>query len=96
MFAISLQIFAVGMDFVEGLDEDHRWNLYTIISERYDLEPWTEARFGETGYETLRHFSKSIEEAVEMAAISILWFLFLSYLSVVAVDLRVRFKGPTT
>ena len=96
MFTISLQIFAVGMDFVEGLDEDHRWNLYTIISERYDLEPWTEARFGETGYDTLRHFSKSIEEAVEMATISILWFLFLRYLSVVATDLRVRFKGRTT
>ena len=79
-----------------GLDEDHRWNLYTIISERHDLEPWTEERFGETAYETLLHFSKSMEEAIEMAAISLLWFLFLRHLAVVAVDLRVRFQGGTT
>jgi hypothetical protein len=89
--ALSLQVFAVGMDFVEGLDDDHRWNLYTIISDRYDLEPWTEARLGETAFDTLRHFSKSIEELIEMAAISILWFLFLRHLSEVAGDLRVRF-----
>ncbi len=89
--AIALQVLAVGMDFVEGLDDDHRWNLYTVIANRYDLEPWTEARFGETAFDTLRHFSKSIEEAIEMAAMSILWFLFLRHLSHVAGDLRVRF-----
>ena len=79
------------MDFVEGLDPDHRWNLYTVISDQYDLERWTEARFGETPYDTLRHFSKSIEEAIEMAAISMLWFLFLRHLSEVASNLHVRF-----
>ena len=90
--AISLQVFAVGLDFIEGLDEDHRWNLYTIVSERYDLEPWTRERFGETAFDTLRHFSKSIEEAVEMASISILWFLFLCHLSTMPGTLKVRFK----
>jgi len=89
--AISLQVFSVGMDFVEGLDPDHRWNLYTAISDRYHLEPWTQARFGETAYDALRHFSRSIEETLEMAAISILWFLFLRHLGVVASDVRIRF-----
>lgn len=89
--AISFQVFAVGMDFLEGLEPTHRWNLYAIISDNYDLEPWTEARFGESAYDTLAHFSRSIEEALEMAAISIFWFLFLRHLSVVAGDLRVRF-----
>ena len=89
--AISFQIFAVGMDFVEGLDPDHRWNLYAAISDRYDLEPWTQARFGETAYDALEHFSRSIEESLEMAAISILWFLFLRHLGVVVGDLQIRF-----
>ena len=89
--AISFQVFAVGMDFVEGLDPEHRWNLYTAISDRYDLEPWTQARFGETAYDALQHFSRSGEEALEMAAISILWFLFLRHLGVAAGEVRIRF-----
>ena len=56
--AIALQVLAVGMDFVEGLDDDHRWNLYTVIANRYDLEPWTEARFGETAFDTAPPFFK--------------------------------------
>ncbi len=91
MTAIFLQVVAVGMDFVEGLEAEHRWNLYTIIANRYDLEPWTQARFGETAFDALRHFSKSFEETIEMAGMSILWFLFLRHLSNVAGDLRVRF-----
>lgn len=91
MTAVFLQVVAVAMDFVEGLEAEHRWNLYTIIANRYDLEPWTQARFGETAFDALRHFSKSFEEAIEMASISILWFLFLRHLSNAAGDLRVRF-----
>ena len=78
----------MSLDFIEGLDADHRWNLYTIVSEHYALEPWTEERFDETAFDTLRHFSKSIEEAGEMVAISILWFLFLCHLSTMPGDAR--------
>ena len=92
--AISLQVLAVSLDFVEGLDPEHRWNLYTIISERVELDVWAAERFGETAYDALRHFSKSIEEAIEMAAMSIRWFLCLRHLSHVAGDLRVRFFRP--
>ena len=75
-----MQILAVGMDFVEGLDPEHRWNLCTIISERFDLDIWAAERFGETAYDALRHFSKSTEGTLEMAAMSILWFLFIRHL----------------
>jgi hypothetical protein len=91
--AIAFQVFAVGFDFLEGLEPDHPWNLYAAISDRYDLEPWTESRFGESSYDTLDHFSRSTEETLEMAAISILWFLFLRHLSVVPGHLKVRFSS---
>jgi hypothetical protein len=91
--AIAFQVFAVGLDFLEGLEPDHPWNLYGAISDRYDLEPWTESRFGESSYDTLDHFSRSIEETLEMTAISILWFLFLRHLSIVPGHLKVSFLG---
>ena len=94
--AVSFQVLAVSLDFVEGLDPEHRWNLYTIISERYDVDMWAAERFGETSYDALRHFSKSIEETLEMAAISIHWFLFIRHLGKVAGDLRIRFARDTS
>jgi hypothetical protein len=90
--AIAFQVSAVGLDFMEGLEPDHPWNPYAAISERYDLEAWTESRFGESAYDTLDHFSRSMEETVEMAAISILWFLFLRHLSIVPGQLMIRFS----
>ena len=93
LLAIACQVVAVGIDFQEGLAPDHRLNMYTTLAARYDLEEWTEAQFGETPYDTLTHFSQSIEETLEMAVISIFWFLFLRHLSVVAGDLRVQFLG---
>ena len=93
--AIACFVMAVGLDFVEGLDRDHRWNLYTTISERYDLAAFTTVRFGQSPYGTLRHFSRSIEEFLEMLANTILWVLFLQQLTVVASDLRVRFTGAS-
>ncbi|HEX9725455.1 MAG TPA: hypothetical protein VGC53_14345 [Vicinamibacteria bacterium] len=94
--AISFQVFAVGLDFLEGLEPNHPWNLYAAISDRYALETWTEWRFGESAYDTLDHFSRSIEEALEMAAISILWFLFLRHLSIVPGHLNIRFSNGAT
>jgi len=91
LVAISCMVLAVGMDFIEGLDSDHSWNLYTIIAEHYDMESWTMARFKHTGYDTLRHFSKSIEETLEMLAHSVLWGLFLRHLGIAASDLKIRF-----
>ena len=90
--ALCLLAVAVGLDFVEGLDDDHPWNAFTWLVEHYDIDPWTRARFGSSDFNTLRHFSKSIEEAVEMAANSFLWFLFLRHLPSVTGGVSLRFR----
>lgn len=86
----SLLVLALGMDFIEGLEPEHRWNIYTWIGDNTDMDYWALGRFGENAYDTLRHFSKSIEEVLEMLANSILWFLVLRHLSVVAGDVRIQ------
>lgn len=91
LLSMSCWAIAVGLDFIEGLDEDHPWNLYTMIADRYHPDGWAEDRFDETAYDTIRHFSKSLEEAIEMLAMSILWFLFIRYLAVEPRDLRAEF-----
>ena len=103
--ALGCFVIAVVMDFFEGLDPVHRWNVYRAISDDFDLatwtetghpnalEAWTQARFDRSAYDTLRHFSKSIEETLEMLGNSLFWYLFLCHLSVAAGGLRIRF-GP--
>lgn len=82
---------AVAMDFFEGLEPDHPANVYAAAVSRYpSLELWSERRFGTPAEESLRHFSRSIEETFEMGAMSILWFVLLSHLGTVARDVRLR------
>lgn len=68
--AAGLMALAVGMDFIEGLDEDHPWNLHIHIADRWDF--WED---------DVRHFAKSIEEFLEMVAISLLLMLFIQRLA---------------
>lgn len=88
--ALACLATAVGLDFIEGLDEDHPWNLYTWISLRTDLSDWSMARFRQTPYDTLEHFSRSLEEFLEMAANTFVWVAFIRHLPRVAQDVRVR------
>jgi hypothetical protein len=82
---------AVAMDFFEGLQNDHPANVYAAAVSRYpSLEIWSERRFGTAAEESLRHFSRSIEETFEMGAMSILWFVLLGHLGSVARDVRLR------
>ena len=82
---------AVAMDFFEGLEEKHPANVYAAAVRRYpSLDAWSERRFGTAAEETLRHFSKSIEETLEMGAMSILWFVLWGHLGSVARDVRLR------
>ena len=67
-------------------------NLYTRISEAVDFGDFTEYRFRKDPYDTLRHFSKSIEEFLEMLANTLLWYVFLRTLTQVAADVRIRFR----
>ena len=56
------------------------------------LADWAEARFDVSAFAALNHFSRSIEETLETAANSILWFLFLRHLGAVRAELHVQFQ----
>jgi hypothetical protein len=89
--AMTLLALAIGLDFFEGLPEEHPVNVYAATLGRYpSLDTWSEERFGTTGGEALRHFSKSLEEALEMGAMSVLWFVLLRHVETSAPDLRLR------
>ena len=99
LLAIGLSCFvlAVGLDFIEGLKRDHPWNLYTLISNTFELDDFTRRRFNHSAYTTLRHFSKSIEETIEMLGMTVLWVVFLRHWTRIASSLHVRFeKTPPT
>lgn len=66
VLALACFVTAVGLDFVEGLDKGHEWNLHTMIRDKYGL-----------GKYTVRHFSKSIEEFLEMLGITLFWVSFI-------------------
>lgn len=93
--ALGSFIFAVALDFVEGLDEDHKWNIFTIITDNYKLDPWTRARFRHSAYSTLRHFQKSFEECVEMFGNTLLWVVFLRHLFSVGRNVHVKVVDTT-
>lgn len=78
--AVACLVAAVALDFIEGLDPDHTLNVYGRIAASYDLDTYTEEVFGASGFETLVHFSKSVEETLEMLAITLLWVVALGYL----------------
>ncbi len=77
--AVSCFILAVGLDFIEGLNADHRWNLYSHLEDTFDLNEFAQRRFLTTPYRALRHFSKSIEECIEMLGMTILWVVLLGH-----------------
>lgn len=98
LLALGMLATAVAIDFVEGLDEDHPWNVYRILADTLDVDTWTRARFGKNGFVTIRHFFKSAEECfMEAGANSILWFLWLRHLIREASTIHIRFvrrAGP--
>ena len=66
---VSIMAIAVLLDFFEGLDKTNAWNPHKWIRESFTLSNYT-----------VRHFSKSIEEFLEMCAISLLLMLFTAHL----------------
>ncbi len=77
--AIGLLVLAVVADFFEGMDLDHPMNLHGWIFYTWDV----------TEYQ-VSHFSKAIEEFMEMLAMTLLWVTFLRHLLRIAprIDLR--------
>jgi hypothetical protein len=93
LIAMSCFALAVGLDFVEGLDRDHGFNIYHRITKAYNLDPLTIDLFDEMPYPTLRHFSKSIEEFLEMLGMTIFWAVFASHFMQIAQRLKIEFRG---
>lgn len=79
--AVGLMAAAVGLDFFEGMDPEHALNAHTHIRVAFEL----------TEYD-VSHFSKSIEECMEMMSITLLWAVFLGVLARAAPDLRVELR----
>ncbi len=90
--ALGCFVTAVSLDFIEGLEPEHPLNFYTRIDRSLDLDDWAMVRFRSSGYDTLRHFSKAIEESFEMFGNSLMWFVFVTNLGRVATELRLRFS----
>ena len=67
--AVGIMAITVLLDFFEGLDQGHAWNLHGWIRESLTLSEYT-----------VRHFSKAIEEFLEMCSISLLLMLFIAHL----------------
>jgi hypothetical protein len=89
--AMSCLVLAVGLDFIEGLEVSHSLNVWAHWARSSDgLRVWSFMTFGESAYDTLQHFSRAVEESLEMVAMSIFWSLFIAHLAVVGTDIRIR------
>ncbi|MDQ7003883.1 MAG: hypothetical protein Q9N67_02730 [Ghiorsea sp.] len=69
VIALLLMGTAVVLDFFEGLDKRHPWNIYTYIREYYELRSYT-----------VSHFAKVLEEFLEMLSITTFWVIFTKHL----------------
>ena len=82
VMAIGLFALAVIADFFEGIDSQHPLDLYSWISTTWDLNP-----------DAVVHYSKVLEEFMEMLAISLLWVVFLRHLVEIAPEVQLRFNA---
>lgn len=88
--ALACLAVAVGLDFLEGLPDNHPWNVYVWIIERVDLIDVTARYFDSLPYATIEHFSKSLEEFLEMVGISLLWAALLRHLRTLTPQVTIR------
>lgn len=81
--AVGLLVLAVVADFFEGLEMDHPINLHGWIKETWDLSTYQ-----------VRHYSKAIEEFMEMLSMTFLWIVFLRHLTRIAPAIDIQFRNP--
>ena len=84
-------VVAVGMDFLEGLQEESRFNPYSWIARSVDISGFTERRFHASPHDALLHFSKVVEEAIEMFGTTLIWIAVLRHWTWVTGELRLSF-----
>ncbi len=90
--AFALFTFAVALDFVDGLSPDHRLNLAVRLAADSGLEQLSSVLFGRTAFDTIVHLSRSVEESIEMLAMTILWAAFLMHLVDSFGEVSIRFN----
>lgn len=78
--ALGMLGLAIVLDFFEGLHPAHSLNIYTALTNGLDFSAYAINTFGQTEYNTLVHFSKSIEESLEILAMSLLWVVMLAHM----------------
>jgi hypothetical protein len=90
--AILCFVLAVGLDFMEGLAEDHPWNLLgQLAADAGPRTPHDAIRY-EAGIETVGHLGRIAEEVLEMLANSLLWVAVVRHVTGRFSELRVRFE----
>lgn len=80
--AVGLLVLAVVADFFEGLEMDHPINLHGWIKDTWDLSTYQ-----------VRHYSKSVEEFMEMLSMTFLWIVFLRHMVRIAPGIQLRFNN---
>ena len=93
--ALSLQAFAVGLDFIEGLMPGHPWNIYRLIAEFLDAGVGIPEDALAPAFGMVRHFGKACEETVEMLAITLFWYVFLRHLGASNAGVRLAFVSAS-
>ncbi len=88
--ALGMFALAVALDFFEGLPPGHAWNPYTAIAARYEIADFTRTRFGQSPYATLVHFSRSVEEFLEMLANTCFWAALVGHLGNAMPEIRLK------
>ncbi len=91
LVALGCLSTAVGLDFLKGLQPQHALNPYTAIMNTWHLDYWVARTFESSTYSTLLHFSRSIEECIEMFAMTLLWFIFVGHLGRVSKGVSFEF-----
>lgn len=91
--ALGLLALAVAMDFVEGLQETHPLNGLSRLAAIGLLGLDTYLLFGMSAMETMVHLARSVEESLEMMAMTTLWGAFLLHVVETAPEIRLRWLG---
>ncbi len=63
-------VVAGRLDFFEGLSVPHAWNIQARMADAYGLN-----------LNVIRHFSKSLEEFIEIFGMTLFWVAFIKFLS---------------
>jgi len=85
---------AVALDFVEGLDREHPWNLYAMLAANEGFDDWSHRRFGTSAYNTVLHLGRVVEELIELWGGALFVAVLLACLFRIAPEIRLQARAP--